>query len=300
MPLPDAARLDVMAEAASWYLEHARDLPWRRPGATPWGVLVSEVMSQQTPVARVAGPWAAWLQRWPTPSALAADDPAAAVAAWGRLGYPRRALRLHAAAVTIRDQHGGEVPSTEEELGALPGVGRYTAAAVSSFAFGAAATVLDTNIRRLLTRVEDAREFPPTSATAAEWSRATAWRELAGREGHPEPALWAVASMEIGAVICRAAGPACDVCPLAPHCRWLAAGRPAYGGAPRRTQAWEGTDRQCRGVLLDIVRTAHNRGLTVEVGPLLAHWPRPDQADRCLDSLVADNLVHRSGDEVRL
>lgn len=299
-PIPDAERLEIMADAAAWYAANARDLPWRRPGTTPWGVLVSEVMSQQTPVARVVGPWLAWLDRWPTPTALADDDPREAVAAWGRLGYPQRALRLHAAAVAIRDTHDGRVPDTVEALEALPGVGRYTAAAVASFAFGAEATVLDTNVRRVLVRIEDAAQFPPSSTTTAEWRRATAWRELAGVEGYPEPAVWAVASMEIGAVVCRAADPACDACPLHDHCRWLAAGRPDHDGPPRRTQAWHGTDRQCRGVLLDAVRTAHTHGLSVDVTALLTRWPLPDQSRRCLDSLLADGLVHRDGDGVTL
>jgi A/G-specific adenine glycosylase len=118
-----------------WYALEARDLPWRRAGTTPWGVLVSEVMLQQTPVRRVEPVWRQWMSRWPSPPALAASAPGDAVHAWGRMGYPRRALRLHSAAVAMVEHHGGEVPQGPADLLALPGVGAYTAAAVSAFAF---------------------------------------------------------------------------------------------------------------------------------------------------------------------
>ena len=299
MTAPD--RLDVMHRTCAWYREHARDLPWRRPGTSPWAVVVSEIMAQQTPVSRVVDPWRAWMHRWPTPAALAADPPGAAVAAWGRLGYPRRALRLHEAAREMVERHGGEVPGDLAALEALPGFGRYTAAAVFSFAFGGSTPVLDTNIRRVLTRVEDARQFPPASATAAEWRRAQAWLDTAAGVPDPPPAaLWAVASMELGALVCTARTPACGLCPLRDRCAWLAAGRPAHDGPPRRTQAWHGTDRQCRGVLLDLVRTADAGGLAVDVTRLLVGWPEPDQARRCLDGLLADGLVHQGPDGVHL
>ncbi len=129
-----------------WYAEHARDLPWRGAGATPWRVMVSEFMLQQTPVSRVLPVFEAWLETWPTPAALAAAPSGEAVRAWGRLGYPRRALRLHAAAATIVDEHGGEVPSAYEDLRALPGIGEYTASAIASFGFGGRHAVLDTNV----------------------------------------------------------------------------------------------------------------------------------------------------------
>src|SRR5262249_56634399 len=120
----------------SWHSSHARDLPWRRPDAGPWAVLVSEIMLQQTPVSRVLTAYEAWLARWPAPSALAAASPADAVRQWDRLGYPRPPIRLHAAARVISEQHGGVVPDSMDALLALPGVGPYTAAAVASFAVG--------------------------------------------------------------------------------------------------------------------------------------------------------------------
>src|SRR3954470_7118450 len=137
-------------EVERWYADNARDLPWRRPDVSPWAVLVSEVMLQQTPVARVVPAWQEWMQRWPTPADLAAEPAGEAVRAWGRLGYPRRALRLHTAARAIVEQHGGEVPASYDDLRALPGVGDYTAAAVATFAHGRRHVVLDTNVRRVL------------------------------------------------------------------------------------------------------------------------------------------------------
>ena len=116
----------------SWYAAHARPLPWRDPQCSPWGVFVSEVMAQQTPVARVEAPWREWMARWPTPADLAAASPGDVVRAWGRLGYPRRALRLREAAVAMVERHEGEVPRLETDLLALPGVGAYTAAAVAA------------------------------------------------------------------------------------------------------------------------------------------------------------------------
>src|SRR5680860_1212613 len=120
----------------AWYADHARDLPWRGPDAWPWGVLVSEVMLQQTPVARVLPVWRRWIERWPAPADLAAAEPGEAVREWGRLGYPRRALRLHAAAVEIVARFDGDVPADVDSLRSLPGVGSYTASAVAAFAFG--------------------------------------------------------------------------------------------------------------------------------------------------------------------
>ena len=146
-------RLEVVDRVLRWYDDHARDLPWRRPGVSAWEVMVSEFMLQQTPVARVLEPWRQWIDRWPTPSALAAAPAGEAVRAWGRLGYPRRALRLHRAAEAITEQHGGEVPTELADLLALPGVGSYTAAAIASFAYGQRHVVLDTNVRRVLARV---------------------------------------------------------------------------------------------------------------------------------------------------
>ena len=281
---------DLVDAVLDWYDGHARDLPWRRPAATPWGVLVSEVMLQQTPVARVIGPWHEWLARWPTPADLALEESAAAVAAWGRLGYPRRALRLWQAARDIVAHHDGRVPDTLGELRSLPGVGDYTAAAVASFAFGRHALVLDTNVRRVLTRLTRGEALPRPHLTIRERDEAAAW--LPDDPGRA--ARWNVAAMELGALVCTATAPACATCPVAAGCAWLAAGRPAFEGT-RRTQAWHGTDRQCRGMLLAALRDrAHERE------ELLALWPDPDQAARALAGLVADGLAVAAGDLVRL
>ena len=271
-----------------WYAEHARDLPWRRPDASPWSVLVSELMLQQTPVDRVLPVHDAWLERWPTPAALAAEPAGEAVRAWGRLGYPRRALRLHAAAVEIVERYAGQVPDGYDELLTLPGVGDYTAAAVASFAFGHRHVVLDTNVRRVLARALTGVEFPATSVTRAE-------REVAASvlpDDEATAATWAVAVMELGALVCTANRPRCGDCPVTGDCAWLAAGRPAYDGPPRRGQAWSGTDRQCRGRLLAVVRESTG---PVHRSRLDATWPDADQRARCLAALVADGLLEAAG-----
>lgn len=292
-PFTVSEREAVRAACSVWFGEHGRDLPWRRPGTTPWGVLVSEVMSQQTPMSRVVGPWTEWMDRWPTPDDLAEEAPGAAVAAWGRLGYPRRALRLHACATAIAGDLGGVVPSDFQALLALPGVGEYTAAAVVSFAFGGRAAVLDTNVRRVLARIE-------TGVANCGSSTSRADRELASRwlpDSDAQAARWAVSSMELGALVCTARTPLCDRCPVADHCRWLAGGRPMTGAPVRRGQAWKSTDRQCRGVILDLVRNAE-RGVEVEVA--LAAWPVRHQAEKCLASLLADGLVHKKDSTLSL
>jgi A/G-specific adenine glycosylase len=281
-------------EVLEWYAVSARDLPWRRPDATAWGVFVSEVMLQQTPVARVEPVWHAWLSRWPTPSALAAEAPGEAVRAWGRLGYPRRALRLHAAAVAITDRHGGAVPSTEAELLTLPGVGTYTAAAVATFAFGERTTVVDTNVRRVLARVVGGQEHAAPSPTRAELTVAAGLVPTDAGEAR----TWSVAVMELGAIVCTARAPRCSACPVADLCAWQLAGRPAYQGPARRGQAWDGTDRQLRGALLAVLREST---APVPRSTLEALSDNEIQRERCLDSLVADGLVEPlSGDRFRL
>ena len=267
-----------------WYDDHARELPWRSPTATPWGVMVSEFMLQQTPVARVLPVYDAWVQRWPTPASLAAAPSGEAVRAWGRLGYPRRALRLHAAAEAIVERHDGEVPADPEDLRALPGVGDYTAAAVAAFAFGRRIAVLDTNVRRVLARAVTGVEFPGAAVTRAERSLA----ESLLPADPPTAATWSVAVMELGALVCTAAQPRCTACPVQELCAWVLAGKPAYDGPPRRGQAWAGTDRQCRGRLMAVVRDTEG---AVPTARLAAAWDQVDQRERCLAALVADGLL---------
>ncbi|HET7760739.1 MAG TPA: A/G-specific adenine glycosylase [Phycicoccus sp.] len=277
-----------------WYADHGRDLPWRAPGCSPWGVFVSEVMSHQTPIARVEPAWREWMARWPTPADLAAESPGEAVRAWGRLGYPRRALRLREAAVAIVERHGGEVPADEDALRALPGVGAYTAAAVAAFAHGRRTTVVDTNVRRILARAVEGRALAAPALIAAEARLAASLVPA----DPPTSASWNVAVMELGALVCRARGPRCDECPLADVCAWRAAGSPVADEAPRRGQAWHGTDRQVRGRVLQVLRERHG---PVPREDLEALADVPGQVDRCVASLVEDGLLEPlAGERFRL
>ena len=280
----DAASPDALhAAVLRWYDDHARELPWRGVDASPWSVMVSEFMLQQTPVARVLPVHGQWLERWPTPAALAAEPTGEAVRMWGRLGYPRRALRLHAAAVALVERHGGEVPASYDDLLALPGVGDYTASAVASFAFGHRHVVLDTNVRRVLVRAVSGEEFPAAAVTRAERDVATALLP----DDPATAATWAVATMELGALVCTARQPSCEQCPVADLCAWRGAGFPAYDGPPRRGQAWAGTDRQCRGRLMALAREQPS----VSAAQLEAAWPEAEQRERCLAGLVDDGLL---------
>ena len=272
-----------------WFSRHARDLPWRGPGATPWSVLVSEIMLQQTPVARVVPAHQSWLARWPTPAALAAEPAGEAIRQWGRLGYPRRALRLHQTATIVTARHGGTVPDDIEALRALPGIGSYTAAAVASFAFGQRHAVLDTNVRRVLARLVAGQPRPGRAPSVAE-------RRMAEALLPAPPAVaarWSVAVMELGALVCTAASPRCADCPVARQCAWLAAGRLSEGrGRDRapsgRTQRYDGTDRQCRGRLLAVLRDG---GGPVTQAAFDAVWADRAQLARALDGLIADGLA---------
>ncbi|HYG93899.1 MAG TPA: A/G-specific adenine glycosylase, partial [Nocardioides sp.] len=240
-----------------------------------------------TPVARVLPVHRTWLDRWPTPADLAAEPSGEAVRAWGRLGYPRRALRLHAAAQSIVEQHAGVVPEEYDALRALPGVGDYTAAAIATFAYGRRHVVLDTNVRRVLARTVSGVEFPARSVTSAERGLATALLP----DDEPTAATWSVAVMELGALVCTADRPRCDTCPVVTACAWHRAGRPAYDGPPRPVQTYAGTDRQCRGRLLAVLRDAPG---AVDRERLDATWDDAVQRDRCLESLLADGLAVRT------
>jgi A/G-specific adenine glycosylase len=272
----------------NWYAEHARDLPWRQPGASPWSVLVSEVMLQQTPVSRVLPAYAAWLGRWPSPAALAAASPADAVRQWGRLGYPRRAVRLHASAQLLVGRHAGQVPESAEELRCLPGVGAYTAAAVASFAFGRRHPVLDVNVRRVLTRLVFGEDQPPPAQSLAELRLAESLLPADGRHA----AQWSVAVMELGALVCTKARPRCAVCPFAGECAWLQRGRPP-APAGRVTASYYGSDRHCRGQLLSVLRES---GGPVPADVLAAAWNDSGQRARSLAALITDGLVTRRAD----
>ncbi|GLZ40378.1 A/G-specific adenine glycosylase [Actinokineospora sp. NBRC 105648] len=272
-----------------WFDANARDLAWRRPGTTGWGVLVSEIMLQQTPVARVEPIWLSWMARWPVPSALAAQTQGEVVRAWGKLGYPRRALRLHAAAAVIASDHGDVVPSDVDTLLALPGIGAYTARAVAAFAYGQRCPVVDTNVRRVVARaVHGAGDAGPPSVT----------RDMDDVEVllPIEPARAARASaalMELGAIVCTARAPKCVDCPVLDQCAWQRAGRPAYAGPAKAVQRFAGTDRQVRGLLLDVLRGTNEPAAK---GKLDLVWSDAGQRDRCLHSLLSDGLVEQTSD----
>jgi len=270
-----------------WYAANARDLPWRRPGVGAWGVLVSEVMLQQTPVRRVEPVWAAWLARWPQAAALAADTPGAAVRAWGRLGYPRRALRLHEAARVITERHAGTVPDDLDSLLALPGVGAYTARAVACFGYGHAVPVVDTNVRRFVARAVGGQAEPGPPST----SRDLAAVQALLPKDPDQAARFGAAAMELGALVCTARNPRCAHCPVRPLCRWQQRGAPAYAGPVRRGPGFAGTDRQVRGLLLEVIRSSPG---PVGRPALDLVWPEPKQRARALAGLVADGLVART------
>jgi A/G-specific adenine glycosylase len=270
-----------------WYDANARDLPWRRPDRTPWGVLVSEVMLQQTPVARVLPAWETWMARWPQPADLASAPPGEAIREWGRLGYPRRALRLHEAATAIVQRHGGTVPASYDDLIELPGIGAYTAAATAAFGFGARQAVLDTNVRRVLARVfGGTADATSTSPTRSERDAAFAMVPA------DDPAKHSVAVMELGALVCTSRSPRCDLCPVSSQCAWFAAGRPA-GASARRPQTYAGTDRQVRGRLLAVLRESAD---VVPKPALDIVWDDATQRERSLASLIEDGLVEPIGD----
>ena len=275
-----------MARAVGeWFVANRRDLPWRAPDFGAWGILVSEIMLQQTPVARVIPRLQQWLERWPTPADLAASPPGDAVRAWERLGYPRRALRLHAAAVAITQRHGGVVPSDVDDLLALPGIGDYTARAVAAFAFGLRHPVVDTNVRRVIARAVDgdAEAGPPSTR-----------RDLAAMEALlpaslPDARLFNAGMMELGALVCTARAPRCDVCPLASTCRWRAEGYPPYEGPRAAVQArFEGSDRQVRGLIMAELRGSD---IPVTADEIATLWPDAHQLARALTGLVADGLA---------
>lgn len=270
-----------------WFRDNKRDLPWRREGFSTWGVLVSEFMLQQTPVARVIPRLDEWLARWPTPVALAGASPGDAVRAWQSLGYPRRALALHACARRITDQHAGHVPNNVEDLLAMPGIGDYTARAVAAFAHGQRHPVVDTNVRRVIARVVNghAEPSPPRPKTdLAEMDRLLP-------NDPPASVDFNAGMMELGATICIARSPRCDACPIRHICKWRVAGYPEHSGTRRTVQKkYEGSDRQVRGLLLAQLRASL---IAVDRGQLNHAWADAAQRDRALAGLVADGLVER-------
>lgn len=303
-PLADASATsdDTPATALlpalrGWFDEHGRDLPWRTPETTAWGVLVSEVMSQQTPVTRVAPQWLEWMDRWPTPQVFATASQADVLRAWGRLGYPRRALRLWECAQAIVERHNGVVPRNVDELLALPGIGDYTARAVACFAFGVNVPVVDTNVRRVYARAWSGQFLAPQPAKR----QLTQVGALLADGSGPQTS---VALMELGALVCTARSPRCSVCPLRAGCSWVRAGSPTpsdseMAAQKKRVQKFAGTDRQVRGKIMAVLREA---SVPVPKSEIDLVWPKDEQRERALRSLLADGLVREvtEGDEFSL
>ncbi|WP_084479474.1 A/G-specific adenine glycosylase [Nesterenkonia sp. AN1] len=291
----------VHERVIEWFEGNARPLPWREPDCTPWGVMVSEIMLQQTPVVRVLPRWELWMQRWPKPADLAAAPTSEVLTAWDRLGYPRRALRLQAAAQAMVERHQGEVPRTAAELRALPGVGEYTAAAVACFAFLEPEVVVDTNIRRVHARAFTGHALPGKTYTSAQRRLAHELMPAAEPDDGATACAWNASAMELGALICTARAPQCQACPVADLCAWRAAGSPpATQEQQTRGQGWAGTDRQVRGAIMAVLRTGETVGRT----ELLDELPLPDasqeQRSRCLDSLLRDGLAADDAGQISL
>lgn len=278
---------EVVSELLAWGGPRLRDLPWRRT-RDPWGVLVSEVMAQQTQVARIIPRWEAFMERFPTPESLAEAPLADLLRLWQGLGYPRRARALHEAARRIRDS--GRFPSTVEQLMDLPGVGPYTARAVAAFAFDLDVGVLDTNVGRLLARLAGERLRPAAAQTMADdlVPKGDAW-------------IWNQVVMDFGATVCTARTPRCDGCPVNKQCAWAGSTErtdPAQGsaGVSGKQARFEGSDRQARGRLL----AALVDGPILAVAVAVVMERDSVVADCLLADLVAEGLCRRVDDEIVL
>jgi A/G-specific adenine glycosylase len=280
------------AVVLGWWGARRRELPWRET-RDPWEVLVCEVMAQQTQVARVAERWRPFLDRFPTPAALAAVPVAEVVRWWSGLGYNRRAVALHRAAVAIVEDHAGELPRDLDALLALPGIGPYTARAVLAFAFEADHGVVDTNTARVLARWEGrrlgAREAQASADAAVPAGRAWAWNQ---------------AMLDLGATVCVRRVPRCGACPVADVCGWAVAGHPdpdpadGSAGVSGGQSRFEGSDRQGRGRLVEALRAGpvHDRELAAVMG-----WPEDvPRAERVAASLLADGLASRAAEAYQL
>lgn len=254
----------MQATLLAWSAANRRDLPWRRT-RDPWAVLVSELMLQQTQVTRVIPKYHAFLARFPTVADCAASPVGDVIRMWAGLGYNRRAVNLHRAAVAMGDR----VPDTLDELLALPGIGPYTARAVLAFAYERDVAVLDINAIRSLSRVLGRRVSQSEADALVPDGKGWAWNQ---------------AVLDLGATVCPARTPRCDDCPLSTACVWRAAGGPDPAAPPNRQSTFEGSFRQRRGRLVDALRA----------GPVAA----VDQA--AADSLVADGLAVWDGADLRL
>lgn len=286
-PTTESSPLDLQLgpePLLGWFAEHRRDLPWRHT-RDPWAILVSELMLQQTQVARVIDRWPRFLERFPTPSACADRPVGDVIDEWSGLGYNRRAVNLHRTATTVRDDHGGSIPAELADLLSLPGIGPYTARAVRAFAFELDDGVVDTNIGRALARLGGVTLTPTAAQRLAD--------DLVP-VGHGWE--WNQALMELGALICRPR-PDCAACPLARHCSWRGSGPdPSTGSAAvsRGQSRFNGSDRQGRGRLVAALRAGPVARSDL---PTVMGWPvdRP-RAERVAATVLADGLaVERDG-----
>jgi A/G-specific adenine glycosylase len=273
-----------------WFRINQRDLPWRNPETTPWAILVSEVMLQQTPVSRVIPAWTSWLDRWPDAHSLAQAPLGDVLQQWGKLGYPRRAKNLHLTAQEVSFRWSGVVPESVDDLLALPGIGDYTARAIACFAYGQPHPVVDTNVKRVVARAIDG------DAAAGHWSMRDAMARVDAAMDTPlsdeEYCLSQKALMELGAVVCTARSPRCDECPLISDCAWRASGFPVDPAVLPRVQArYEGSDRQVRGLILELLRGTPGTHPQSEIDAL---WSQAAQRERALRSLVSDGLIVES------
>ena len=249
----------------AWYDAHGRDLPWRRT-RDPYAILVSEVMAQQTQIARVLERYDRWLARWPTAHSLAEATVAEVLTEWSGLGYNQRALRLRAACVVVaRDGWPGDAAG----LRSLPGIGPYTAAAVASFAFGERVAAVDTNVRRLAGRLAAAPEALLPAGRHSDWNQA---------------------AMELGARVCTARAPRCEACPAAAWCPSRGIVAPARRGSGPPRPRFEETDRWARGRIV----------AALAAGEALPALIEPERLERVLAGLERDGLIERGGSGVGL
>ncbi|MEI7991331.1 MAG: A/G-specific adenine glycosylase [Actinomycetota bacterium] len=278
---------DLVGRVLAWGVPRMRDLPWRQ-SRDPWGILVAEVMAQQTQVDRVVQRWGQFLKRFPTPAACAAAPLGDVLREWQGLGYPRRARHLHESANCVVEL--GAFPSTLGGLLSLPGVGQYTARAVLAFAFESSAAVVDTNIARVLAR------------TVGERLTAKRAQAIADELCPPEDSwVWNQVIMDLGAVLCRPA-PRCAECPIEQQCVWTASGQPdpdpAIGtaGVSGKQARFEGSDRQARGRLM--ARLVVGSLSVVEAAAVMQ--VDAERAERLVTALVAEGLVVGDGESLRL
>lgn len=282
--VPAAAR----AAVRDWYEPRARAYAWRRGRPSAYRTLVSELMLQQTQAARVEPIFSAFMRRFPSVRALAGSSRADVLRGWAGLGYNRRAVALHRAAQAVVAEHGGHVPVDLMALRSLPGVGPYTAAAVASIAGGQPVAAIDVNVRRIIGRVGFGVEGAPAGAVDA---AAACWLDP------DDPGRWNQALMDLGREHCRAR-PRCAGCPLARWCRWRRADGVDVRASPaRRQDPFEGSTRQVRGRIVDVLRSRPSAGVAQIT---LASGFSSDRVDAALDGLVRDGVVVRRGRSYRL